>query len=80
MSGEQALPKGRVLAVCTSERKGTRKRDVREAELRPDWGIVGDAHAADLQMALGRPSSLYTDLLPLLLLGRSMRHMLRTWP
>jgi len=24
-----------------------RKRDVGEAELRPDWGIVGDAHAAD---------------------------------
>lgn len=47
MSGEQALPRGRVLAVCTSERKGTRKRNVGEAELRPDWGIVGDAHAAD---------------------------------
>ena len=39
--------KGRVLAVCTSERKGIRKRDVGAAELRPDWGIVGDAHAAD---------------------------------
>ena len=39
--------KGLVLAVCTSEKKGTRKRDVRQAELRPDWGIVGDAHAAD---------------------------------
>lgn len=38
---------GTVLAVCTSEKKGTRKRNVREAELRPDWGIVGDAHAAD---------------------------------
>jgi MOSC domain-containing protein YiiM len=38
---------GTVLAVCTSEKKGTRKRDVGAAELRPDWGIVGDAHAAD---------------------------------
>lgn len=47
MSEEQALPKGIVRAVCTSNRKGIRKRDVREAELRPDWGIVGDAHAAD---------------------------------
>ncbi|NLF14028.1 MAG: MOSC domain-containing protein [Anaerolineaceae bacterium] len=47
MSGEKALPRGKVLAVCTSERKGIRKRDVGEAELRPDWGIVGDAHAAD---------------------------------
>ena len=36
-----------MLAVCTSDRKGIRKRPVGEAELRPDWGIVGDAHAAD---------------------------------
>ena len=36
-----------MLAVCTSKRKGIRKHDVGEAELRPDWGIVGDAHAAD---------------------------------
>jgi MOSC domain-containing protein YiiM len=47
MSQEPALPQGTVLAVCTSERKGVRKHDVREAELRPEWGIVGDAHAAD---------------------------------
>jgi MOSC domain-containing protein YiiM len=47
MSKDQARPKGKVLAVCTSDRKGIRKRDVGEAELRPDWGIVGDAHAAD---------------------------------
>ncbi len=39
--------KGEVLAVCTAQRKGIRKRDVGQAELRPDWGIVGDAHAAD---------------------------------
>ena len=39
--------KGTVLAVCTSERKGIRKRNVERAELRPDWGIVGDAHAAN---------------------------------
>ena len=39
--------KGTIIAVCTSERKGTRKRNVRQAELRPRWGIVGDAHAAD---------------------------------
>ena len=43
----QVGQKGTVLAVCTSEKKGTRKRDVGVAELRPDWGIVGDAHAAD---------------------------------
>ena len=38
---------GQVLAVCTSEKKGTQKKDVGQAELRPKWGIVGDAHAAD---------------------------------
>jgi MOSC domain-containing protein YiiM len=38
---------GTVLAVCTSEKKGVRKQNVHQAELRPDWGIVGDAHAAD---------------------------------
>jgi MOSC domain-containing protein YiiM len=38
---------GTVMAVCTSDRKGVRKQNVHEAELRPDWGIVGDAHAAD---------------------------------
>jgi MOSC domain-containing protein YiiM len=39
--------RGTVRAVCTSQKKGTRKRNVEQAELRPDWGIVGDAHAAD---------------------------------
>lgn len=38
---------GQVLAVCTSGKKGTRKRDVGQGELRPNWGLVGDAHAAD---------------------------------
>jgi MOSC domain-containing protein YiiM len=36
---------GEVIAVCTSERKGTRKRDRGEAQLRAEWGIEGDAHA-----------------------------------
>jgi MOSC domain-containing protein YiiM len=39
--------RGQVLAVCTSQKKGTRKRNIERAELRPDWGVVGDAHAAD---------------------------------
>jgi MOSC domain-containing protein YiiM len=38
---------GKVLAVCTSKKKGTRKRNINQAELRPNWGVVGDAHAAD---------------------------------
>jgi MOSC domain-containing protein YiiM len=46
--GRRALARtGKVLAVCTSAKKGIRKRNIGKAELRPDWGIVGDAHAAD---------------------------------
>ena len=37
--------KGTVVAVCISKKKGIRKHNVGEAELRVDWGIVGDAHA-----------------------------------
>lgn len=44
---EQMNQRGKVIAVCTSEKKGMRKRNVKRADLRPDWGIVGDAHAAD---------------------------------
>jgi len=35
----------RICAICTSAKKGTQKSPVDAAELRPDWGIVGDAHA-----------------------------------
>ena len=38
--------KGTIVAVCTSKRKGVRKRNAGEAELKADWGLVGDAHAA----------------------------------
>lgn len=37
--------RGTVVAVCTSKKKGIRKRNVGEAELKVDWGIAGDAHA-----------------------------------
>lgn len=36
---------GRVIAICTSERKGTQKTEVPSATLKEDWGIKGDAHA-----------------------------------
>ncbi len=39
--------KGTVVAVCTSEKTGTRKVNVGSAEARPHWGLVGDAHAGD---------------------------------
>lgn len=36
---------GTVKAVCTSEIKGIQKSEAACVELRPDWGIVHDAHA-----------------------------------
>ncbi|HOO55780.1 MAG TPA: MOSC domain-containing protein [bacterium] len=37
--------KGRVLAVCASERRGTGKRSIGEGELIAGYGLKGDAHA-----------------------------------
>lgn len=36
-----------IVAVCISKSKGERKIDVREAELKVDFGLIGDAHAGD---------------------------------
>ncbi|MBR2716518.1 MAG: MOSC domain-containing protein [Oscillospiraceae bacterium] len=36
-----------ILAVCISEVRGIQKHPVEEAELRENYGIVGDAHAGD---------------------------------
>jgi molybdopterin adenylyltransferase len=41
--GNIAVPE--VIAVCTSEEKGTPKRDIRRARLIEDFGLEGDAHA-----------------------------------
>ncbi len=38
---------GKIVAVCTSEKKGTRKRNVGEGTLVPAHGLKGDAHAGD---------------------------------
>ncbi len=35
----------RIIAVCKSKKRGTRKEDVREGLLEKDFGLVGDAHA-----------------------------------
>jgi len=35
----------KIVAVCSSEEKGTRKKSVSEGLLREDYGLVGDAHA-----------------------------------
>ena len=36
---------GKVIAVCTSDRKGLQKHDVNTAHFSAEWGIDGDAHA-----------------------------------
>ena len=38
---------GKVIAVCTSERRGTQKKNIHSARFRENWGIEGDAHAGD---------------------------------
>ncbi len=35
---------GKVVAICTSEKKGTQKVNVGSARLLEQWGIEGDAH------------------------------------
>lgn len=37
----------KILAVCISEKKGEQKHPVESAELKEDWGIIGDAHAGN---------------------------------
>ena len=36
---------GKIRAICISEKRGTQKRSIPEAEFIEDWGIKGDAHA-----------------------------------
>ena len=34
-----------VVAVCTSQKKGTKKKPVAEVTIKEDYGVMGDAHA-----------------------------------
>ncbi len=36
---------GKVIAVCTSARKGVQKENIRSARFEADWGLENDAHA-----------------------------------
>ncbi|NOY58425.1 MAG: MOSC domain-containing protein [Calditrichaeota bacterium] len=38
---------GFIEAICISDKKGVVKNEIPRAELRADWGIVGDAHAGN---------------------------------
>jgi len=42
-----AATKGRIKAISVSKEKGTQKVNVPEAELRADFGIIGDAHSGN---------------------------------
>jgi MOSC domain-containing protein YiiM len=35
----------KVIAVCKSEKRGTKKKDVGEGLLKAEFGLIGDAHA-----------------------------------
>ena len=35
----------KVIAVCTSEKKGTSKKDIEKGILKEQYGMIGDAHA-----------------------------------
>ena len=41
------MPNSTVIAVCTSERKGTPKKDIKEGVFQEGFGLIGDAHAGD---------------------------------
>ena len=38
---------GKLLAICTSPKRGTVKTEVPSAVLTPEWGIVEDAHGGN---------------------------------
>jgi cyclic pyranopterin phosphate synthase len=42
-----ATIRGRIRAISVSKEKGTQKTNVPEAELKADFGLVGDAHASN---------------------------------
>lgn len=42
---ETVRQKGIVKAVCTSEKKGTAKKDIKQANFIQNYGLDGDAHA-----------------------------------
>ena len=47
MTREDKHAIGRLIAICLSKTKGTRKEVVEEGELKENFGLVGDAHASN---------------------------------
>lgn len=46
-AGGEKHTMGYIRGICISEKRGTQKTPILEAELKEDWGIVGDAHAGN---------------------------------
>jgi MOSC domain-containing protein YiiM len=45
ISSERKINKmGKIVAVCTSEKKGTRKKEINQGMLIENFGLAGDAH------------------------------------
>ena len=42
---DRRIKVGRLLGICISEKRGTQKKELEEAEFIAGWGIEGDAHA-----------------------------------
>ena len=42
-----ATTKGRIKAISVSKERGTQKTNIPRAELKADFGIIGDAHSGD---------------------------------
>lgn len=47
MTDKNKIQSASVIAVCISEKKGTMKHPVDEVTLKPEHGIIGDAHAGN---------------------------------
>ncbi|WP_207707054.1 MOSC domain-containing protein [Heliorestis acidaminivorans] len=41
---EKASKQGKIVAVCSSEKKGVRKKNIGQGTLEADFGLAGDAH------------------------------------
>lgn len=38
---------GKIIAICISEKRGTQKKEIPEADIQEGWGIDGDAHGGN---------------------------------
>jgi MOSC domain-containing protein YiiM len=77
---EVGTTKGRIKAISVSKQKGTPKTNVPEADLKTDFGIVGDAHAGNghRQVSLLAVESL--DKLAIRLAGKLREKGVKTSP